>query len=158
MKTNTDTKNFIAKSKRNKTDRFAKADYVINKFKSNKKLLVKILTNVYENNPDWWNWKSNHSAEKEAKEVLNDILNNKLDKGTQTTIACLYFGLQVVNEKIDLYKALDKIHNYWAYITYHYENGVKEKRKHQFIPSDKLSNTEKLKDLDWIYAVYRVSN
>lgn len=155
MTKSTDIKNFIAKSKRNQTDKFPHSDVVISYFKTNKKLLIKILTDVYMNNPDWWNWKQNHSAEKEAKQVCQDIFDNKLDKGTQTTIACIYYGLQISHEKLDLQKGLIKIHDYWAYITYHYEDGVKEKRKNQFIPFSKLTNKEKFKDLDWIYAVYR---
>ena len=155
MKDEKNLKNYTAKVKRNKTDIFSEYKYVINKYRNNKKTLVNILTKIFENNPDWWNWKKKYTAKKEANEVAKNILNNNHDKGTQTTISSLYYSLLVIEGKIGLQKALEKIHDTWCYITYYYEDGIKEKRKDQFIPFDKLKTFEKIKNIEWIYFMMK---
>lgn len=150
-----EVKNYIAKVKRNKTAQFKKSSYVVNYYKNNKQKLVRLLEQVFESNPDWWNWKAKYTAKKEANEVTKNILNNAQDKGTQTTISSLYYSLLVIQGKLEVQKALEQIHDNWCYLTYFYEGGIKEKRKDQFVPFRKLSTLEKLKDLEWIYAMMK---
>ena len=84
---------------------------------------------------------------------LNLHQNNNKDKGTQTTIASLYWAINAAKSgKID--SALDSIHKDWMNITLHYENEERlKKREEQFVIYDDLSDEEKDKDKVWINAV-----
>ena len=122
-------------------------------------ILELILTYINKINPDWWNYKENWNLQKEIDQNYNDIMMNKLDKGTQTTIASIGIAIHGIRTNMSNHDILENIHNEWCNITAHYENipdenwNTGKNRKDQFNHFDLLSDEDKRKVQIWIDAV-----